>query len=258
MSLQSDHTVPRTDFGRYTSPLLLLTILLACWQAITMITGVPTVILPSPIAVASAAADIGPVLLTATGITALTAGLGLGGGVVIGLGLAFAMTTSRTAAMIIHPYVLALRIAPVIAIAPLLFLWLGHGILPRALLVVTLTIFPVSIASLDGLRSVPQEHLDLARSVDASKARTFLTIRIPSAAPSVFAGVKLAAALSVVGTITAEFLTLSSGLGYRVFYASTRLQTARMFASLFVLASLGIVFYLVPSYVERWVRWGRH
>lgn len=257
MSLGTDRDAFVVGVGRLTPSVILLSILLVGWQAFTVVTGVPSVIVPSPVAVAGATVARGTVLLDAATVTALTASLGLVGGTVVGLSLAFAMTASRDAAAVLHPYVVALRIAPMIAIAPLLFLWLGHGIPARAALVVTLTVFPVAIASLDGLQSVPQEYLDLARSIDASKARTFLTIRVPAAAPSVFAGIKLAAALSVVGAVIAEFLILDSGLGYRVFDASRTLRTARMFAALFVLALLGIGFYLVPALIEKQIRWGR-
>jgi len=236
-------------------PLLLLSGLLVAWQAVVLATDVPPVVLPSPLAVADALVASAPALLSAAAVTAVTAGVGLAGGVLVGLGLAFAMTASRTASAVVHPYVVALRIAPVVAIAPLVFLWFGHGVPARALLVATMTVFPVAIASLDGLRSVPREQLDLARSVAASPLRTFFAVRVPAAAPSVFAGVKLAAALSVVGAVTAEFLTLTSGLGYRVFDASTRLRTAAMFAALLALACLGVGFYLLPTLVERRLDW---
>ncbi|MFC7174717.1 ABC transporter permease [Haloplanus litoreus] len=119
-----------------------------------------------------------------------------------------------------------------------------------------MTVFPVAIASVDGLRSVPREYTDLARSVRAPPVRTFLRVRVPAAAPSVFAGVKLAAALAVVGTVVAEFLTLQSGLGYQLFHTAEFLQTSATFASLGVLTLLGLGFYLVPAAVERRLDWG--
>jgi ABC-type nitrate/sulfonate/bicarbonate transport system permease component len=161
------------------------------------------------------------------------------------------MVSSRAVDAVVHPYVVALRIAPLVAIAPLLFLWFGRGVLTRALLVTTLTVFPVTISALGGLRSVPEEYLDLGRSVAAPGWRLFVSVRLPAAAPSVFAGVKLAAALSVVGAVVAEFVTLSSGLGYRVFVSSTNLQTARAYAALVFLVALGLAFYLVPARLER-------
>lgn len=235
---------------------VVLVAVLGAWQLFVTTTGVPEVILPSPLAVGRALSAELSTLLGDAAVTALTAGLGLLAGVVLGLVLAFAMVSSRGAAATIHPYLVALRIAPVIAIAPLLFLWFGRGIVVRALLVTTLTVFPVAIASLDGLRSVPREYLDAARSVGASSRRVFVFVRMPAAAPSVLAGTKLAAALSVIGTVVAEFVALRAGLGYRVVVTSTNLETAETFAALVVLSLVGLAFYSVPATAER--RWRRH
>lgn len=242
--------------ARVWPPAVVLVAAVACWQWYVTESGVPSVILPSPADVVAAGVANGGVLLSAAATTSLTAGLGLAGGVVVGLGLAFAMVGSRTASAVFHPYLVALRIAPLIAIAPLVFLWIGDGLLSRALLVTTMTVFPVAVASVDGLRAVPREYTDLARSVDAPSIRAFLGIRVPAAAPSVFAGVKLAAALSVVGTVVAEFLTLRAGIGYQLFDSAEYLDTATTFAALATLVAVGLTFYLVPAAVERRLDWG--
>ncbi|MFB6102237.1 MAG: ABC transporter permease [Haloplanus sp.] len=237
-------------------PVAVFVIVVGCWQWFVSTTGVPAVILPSPVDVVTAGVAARGTLLAAAATTALTAAAGLAGGVVVGLILAFAMVGSRAAASILHPYLIALRIAPLIAIAPLVFLWIGDGVFARAALVATMTVFPVAIASVDGLRAVPREYTDLGRSVGASPARIFLRIRVPAAAPSVFAGVKLAAALAVVGTTVAEFLTLQSGLGYQLFHTAEYLRTSTTFAALVALTLLGLGFYLAPAAVERRLNWG--
>lgn len=226
-------------------------LVLVVWHAAVVLWSVPTVILPSPAEVALTLARSSPTLLADAAVTALTAGLGLAAGTAVGLGLSFAMVRSRRVSAAVHPYLIALRIAPLIAIAPLVFLWLGDGPLARAALVTTMTTFPVAIASLDGLRTTPTAYLDLMRTVDAPPGQVFARVRVPAAAPSVFAGLKLAAVLSVVGAVVAEFLTLTAGIGFRVFHTSTTLQTRRTYAALVVLAALGLVFYAVPSALER-------
>jgi ABC-type nitrate/sulfonate/bicarbonate transport system permease component len=231
-----------------------LCVALAGWQAATVVYAIPTVILPSPVDVAAELAASWRVLLGDAAVTAATAALGLLGGCVAGLLVAFGMTASRTVELVARPFVVGLRIAPLVAIAPLLFLWFGRGVPARAVLVATLTQFPVAVASVGGLRAVPTEYLDLARSVDAPAARTFLHVRVPAAAPSVFAGVKLAAALSVIGAVVAEFVTLTAGLGYRVFVTSTSLHTERTYAALVALVALGLAFYLLPAWLERRAR----
>lgn len=244
------------DIRRVIPPVLTLLSIILAWQAFVWWTAVPTIILPSPVEVVTAAVGMSSVLLADAAVTALTAALGLAIGIGVGLLLVFAMTYSTDAARVIHPYLVALRIAPTVAVAPLLFVWFGDGIPARALLTATLTVFPVAIASYDGLRSVPQQYLDLAQSVDSSPLVAFVRVRVPAAAPSVFAGVKLAAVLSVVGAVVAEFVALDAGLGYRVFYTATRLETARTYATLVALALLGLVFYLVPVAIERRIDWG--
>ncbi|WP_425499362.1 ABC transporter permease [Natronosalvus caseinilyticus] len=241
----------RPGLARGGPPLVTFAFVLALWQGVTVVYDVPTVILPSPIDVGAALAEGYPTLLADAAVTAATAALGLGAGAAVGLVFAFAMIHSRSAARTILPYVVALRIAPLIAVAPLLFLWFGRGIPARALLVATLTLFPMTIATLDGLRSTPSAFLDLAASVGASSLETFLRVRVPVAAPSVFAGLKIAATLAVVGAVVAEFVTLRSGIGYRVFYSAARLETATSYAALAVLSLVGVGFYLLPALLER-------
>jgi len=216
--------------------------------------GSPAVVLPSPLEVGVALVDLRWTLAADAGTTALTAWLGLTAGLVVGSILAFVMAVSRPAAAVVLPYVVALRIAPLVAIAPLLFLWFGRGIPGKALLVTTLTVFPITIAALDGLRSTPESYLTLLRSVGASTTTVFFRVRLPAAAPSVFAGVKIAATLAVIGAVVAEFVTLDAGIGYRVFETSTTLRTAESYAALVALCVLGLGFYGVPALLERAVR----
>ncbi len=237
--------------SRALPPVAVLAVVLLAWHAAVVVSDVPTLVLPSPLEVLQALAETYPTLLEDAAVTGLTAGLGLLAGGTVGFVLAFAMTYSRTATRTLLPYVVALRIAPLIAVAPLLFLWFGRGVLARALLVTTLTVFPITIAAVDGLRSTPESYLDLARTVGASRTAVFLRVRVPAAAPSVFAGFKIAATLSVVGTVVAEFVTLEAGLGYRVFDTAAYLRTAETYAALVVLAGLGVGFYLLPVAVER-------
>lgn len=242
---------------RATPPLLVAGLVLAAWWATARLTALPTVVFPSPGDVAGALATHWPTLLDAAGVTAVTVALGVLGGASAGAGLAVAMAASETAATVARPYVVALRIVPAVAIAPLLFRWVGDGIPGRALLAATLAVFPVTIATYQGLGATPEEYVALARSVGASRPRQFLRVRLPAAAPHAFAGLKIATVAGVVGAVVAEFLTLDAGIGYRVFRASTYLQTARMVAALGVLAALGVGFYLAVALVERRFDWGQ-
>lgn len=237
-----DHVLP---------PLFVFVGLLLAWYSLILVYEIPTLILPSPADVASALSEIYPTLLADAAVTAFTAGIGLLFGTVVGLLLAFVMVSSKPLTRTILPYVVALRIAPLIAIAPLLFLWFGRGIPARALLVTSLTMFPMTIATLDGLRNTPESYLALMESVGASRWDVFVRVRIPAALPSVLAGAKIAATLSIIGAVVAEFVALNAGIGYRVFISATYLRTAETFAALVVLSFLGIAFYLLPVAIER-------
>lgn len=237
-------------------PLAVAALAVAGWWAAVRAAEVPPVVFPGPSGVATAFVAEWPTLVAAAGITAATAGLGLVAGTCVGIALALGMVASETVAAVARPYVVALRIVPLVAVAPMVFLWFGDGLPSRALLAATIAVFPVTVAAYDGLRTTPREYLDLARSVGAPARDRLLRVRFPAAAPETFAGVKVAAATSVVGAVVAEFLTLEAGLGYRVFHASTRLETAEMLAALGALAVLGVAFYLVPALAEQRVRRG--
>lgn len=241
--------------AKISPPLVILSSLLVAWQGFVVLMDVPSLILPSPIKVTITTLRLLPMLFVDATVTAATALLGLIVGGIVGLALAFAMVNSRFAKAIIYPYIIGLRISPLVAIAPLLFLWFGDSVGSRSLLVATMTLFPIAIASYDGLNSTPEQYLDLMHSVDAPTECIFFRVRVPAAAPSVFAGIKLSATLSVIGAVVAEFLTLQSGIGYRLFITSKALETEATFAALFVLSLLGLLFYLAPAVVENRL-WG--
>lgn len=236
---------------RVAPPVAVLLSLLVLWQGAVVAFDPPPIVLPSPVAVADALVTMRTTLLADAAVTGLTALVGVTAGCLVGVTLAFVMTYSRAASRVVLPYVIALRIAPLVAIAPLVFLWFGRGVPARALLVATLAVFPMTVATLDGLRSTPEPYLALMRSIAVSPLRIFVHVRVPAAAPSVFAGLKLAATLGVIGAVVAEFVTLNAGLGYRVFVTAQRLRTAESFAALVALSALGLAFYLVPVGLER-------
>lgn len=231
-------------------PLLLFVALIVAWEIGVDVTNTPSIVLPAPTEIWAAFLEGWPGLLESMGVTAVTALGGLSIGVMIGFPLAYGLVRSRVLGSVLLPYIVGLRIAPLVAIAPLFVVWLGNGIWVRVLLVSTMTVFPVTIASYDGLRSVPRPYLDLAASVQAPQWVVFARIRVRAALPSVFAGLKLAGALSVIGAVVAEFITLESGIGYRVFAASDAIRTPEMFAALGCLSVLGMVFFAVPAVLE--------
>lgn len=241
---------------RLTPPLAVFVVGFSAWTVAAW--NAPSILLPSPVATLDAFLAEPGAFAAATLVSAVTAAGGLAIGGAVGLTLAFVSVNSAPGRAVVEPGVVGFRIAPLTAIAPLVFLWFGTGIPVRMLLVAVMTTFPVTVASIDGLRSTPRPYLDLLHSVGASEWETFRAVRLPAALPSVFAGVKLGAALSVTGTVVAELLTLQGGLGTGVWDAGTYARTAELFAYLFVIAVFGVLFYAGAGLAERYVtrRWG--
>jgi len=225
------------------------------WQVTTVVTDVPTILLPAPVEVAAALrvhrAEIARHLV----YTGYEIGLGWLTGVSAGIGFAGLMATSRRLRLAIYPLLVSIRIVPLVAIAPLLIVAFGATLRTRILMAAILTFFPVTVATLDGLLSVPSSHLDLMRSVDASTWKHLRYVRLPNALPSVFAGVKIATPLAVEGALLAEFLASSRGLGHAVLQAAADLDTPLLFAEVAVIVALGLALFGLVAGYERRIGW---
>jgi NitT/TauT family transport system permease protein len=171
--------------------------------------------------------------------------------VAVGLPLATLIVYSPVFERSVYPLLVASQSVPKIAIAPLLIFWAGLGILPKVLVAFAISFFPVVIDTVVGLRSVEPEMLHLARSMGAGERKIFLKIRFPSALPSIFAGLKVAVTLAVVGAIVGEFIQADRGLGYALQQATAVLDTRLGFAAIFLLAAVGILLFMAVEAVER-------
>lgn len=228
---------------------------LAMWELAVRAFGVPVYVLPGPMAIAAALlADpdgLGLSLLMTLGVT-LTA---LVAAVVLGVAMALAMALSPLARAAILPWAVVLQVTPIVAIAPLIIIWVGD---PFASLVVCATIvafFPVFANTAAGLASAAPELDDLFRLYGASRGNTLLWLRVPLALPYFLAGLRISGGLALVGAVVAEFVVgaggPTSGLAARILESGFRLQIARMFAALVLLAVAGIAINAVLGAVTR-------
>jgi NitT/TauT family transport system permease protein len=140
---------------------------------------------------------------------------------------------------------------PKVALAPIFILWFGYGLMPKIGLILVIAFFPVTLSMLAGMQSVDNSLLALMNSVGAGPTEILLRIRVPHSLPSLMAGTKIAATLSVIGAIVGEFAGASDGLGYTIQFASTQLDTAQVFAALLLVSVLGIAFYYAAEVLER-------
>jgi len=224
---------------------------LLVWQVVDFFGDIPRWQLPSPWEVLQALGDHPGVIARHAGVTAQEALLGFAIAVAFGFALAVAIAHSRLLERALYPYVIASQAVPIIAIAPVLVIWFGFGLLPKIVVIVLITFFPIAINTVDGLRNVDPDLLRLMRTMGATRWQVFRMVRLPSALPLFFSGAKVAAAVSVIGAILGEWVGASEGLGYLIKLDSAQFLTARVFASIFVLAAMGIALFALVSAIER-------
>lgn len=221
---------------------------LAAWELAVRLAGVPVYVLPGPLAIIGAffADPVG--LLTSLASTLVVTVVALAAAALLGVALALAMSASRLARAAILPWAVVLQVTPIVAIAPLVIIWVGD---PFTSLVVCATIvafFPVFANTAAGLASAPAELDDLFRLYGASRRDTLFLLRLPAALPFFLAGLRISGGLALVGAVVAEFVAgsggFASGLAYRILESGYRLEVPRMFAALVLLSLTGIAINL--------------
>lgn len=210
-------------------------IIIIIWQLVIWLTNVPKFILPSPQLVFSALIDNAALIWAHTVITAIEVMIGLLLGTGLGVATALFLMTSKLARRFLMPMLVLSQTVPVFALAPLLTLWFGYGLLSKILMTILIIYFPVTSTFFDGLRGTPKGYIDLAHTMRASPMRTLMQVRVPAALPSLTSGLRLAAVYAPIGAVIGEWLGSSQGLGYLMLLANGRVKTALMFAALIVL-----------------------
>jgi NitT/TauT family transport system permease protein len=149
------------------------------------------------------------------------------------------------------PFMVSLQTIPKVALAPILVMWLGYGILPKVMVAFLISFFPIVINSVIGMRSAEREMIYLVQSMGAGEFTTFLKVRLPKALPSIFGGLKVGMGQAVVGATVGEFIAAESGLGYLQLVSQVRLDTPLLFAAVVVLSLLGVLLFNIVGWVER-------
>lgn len=238
------------------APLAFGALVLLAWEAAVRLAGVPPYVLPGPAAILRAfLADPG-LLLGALGATLAVTAAALLASCALGAGLALLMAASPLLRAAVLPWAVVLQVTPIVAIAPLIIVWVGD---PFASLVVCATVvafFPVFSNTAAGLASAPAELVDLFRLNGAGRWQTLWLLRLPAALPGFLAGAQVSGGLALVGAVVAEFVAgsggFASGLAYRILEAGYRLQIPRMFAALALLAAAGVAVNAALGALGRW------
>lgn len=235
---------------RFLPAIVFIVLVVGVWETVVRAFGIPEYLLPAPSAIGQRLASSDMSLLTHTGYTALEAALGFLLGTAFGIALAILFVHSRTLELGIYPYAIALKSVPVVAIAPLLIVWFGNGILPKVIVAAIISFFPVVVNTTKGLRDIDAEAFDLFDSMSASKAQVFFKLRVPSALPYLFASLRISSTLAVIGAIVGEFSGADRGLGFYIVVSSHRLETVDMFVGILLSSLLGILFFYGIALIE--------
>ncbi|MEE9277882.1 MAG: ABC transporter permease [Dehalococcoidia bacterium] len=244
-------------WGRLALPYIIPPIVAAAlagvaWELYIEVSNESKFVLPRPTAVADALfSDIGFFAEQGLRTFWVSAG-GLALGTAAALALATVMAHSRVLERALLPIAIMVKVTPIVALAPLFIIWFGFGWQPKVAIAALITYFPVLINGIVGFRDVDPRALDFLRSVHASPVEVYVRLRVPSALPYLFAALKIAATLSLIGAVVAEFFAAGQGgLGSVIAIENVNLRLDRLFAAVLVLAAIGVLMNTTISIIER-------
>lgn len=229
------------------------TLFVLAWKVVVVVGGYPPFILPAPEVVGArfieAWAD--GIIAPHTVTTLTEIGLGFTGGATAGVLVGYVLARSRLAERLLSPYLVAAQATPILALAPLIFLWLGSGLTGKVLICSLIVFFPVAVSTMVGVRSVDRGLLELAHSLQATRRQVVSKLEVPAALPQILGGMRVGATLAVVGAIVGEWAGGNSGLGFLILLARGSLfDIPLMFATLLTIALIGVALYLLVVLIE--------
>jgi len=237
---------------RVGAPLAFAVIVVGAWQLYVALSAISESVLPSPLEVARALVRDRGVLAPSAWTTLSEVLLGYGVAIVVGVVLAVAVISSRLVEHALYPWLVISQLVPVPAIAALVVVWSGFGLGSKVLVVALVSFFPIAVNTIDGLRSSDRELIDLLRTLGANRRQQLRLARAPAALPYLFSGLRVAAVLSVIGAVFAEWVaSYQTGLGYLILELGNETATAEEFAAVVLLAVIGIALFALVSLIER-------
>ena len=237
-------------------PTFIILIILTTWQFLVTITSIPAYILPTPTSVIGATISNVDTIWAHAIITFIEMISGLIIGTILGSFSALILCYYRPMRQWLMPILVISQAIPVFALAPILVLWLGYGMISKVAMAVLIIYFPVTAAFFDGLKNTNHGYVDLSHTMGASKRSTLIHIKVPAALPAFASGLRVATAMAPIGAIVGEWVGSSEGLGYLMLHANGRMQIDVMFAALLVLAVMSItLYYTVDASLKRILFW---
>lgn len=234
-------------------PLGVFLLILLIWESSVVAFKIPVYLLPKPSLIISTLISDFDRLIPHIRITFFEAFVGFLVGSFFGWLLAVLFSFSQTLEKALYPYAIALKSIPIVALAPLLVVWFGNGLLPKVLISAIISFFPVVVNVVKGLKTVDSEAMDLFKSLSATKKQIFTKLQFYNSMPYLFSALRISATLSVIGAIVGEFSGADKGLGFFILISSHRLETVDMFIGILLSSIMGVLFFYLVNIFENWV-----
>ena len=238
----------RRDF---VPPMVLILTLILGWFFVASVSGLSSFILPTPLDVLRAGWETKNILLSAIGTTLLATGIGLLLALLFGIGIAALVDFWPLAHRTLYPIMVVSQTIQILAIAPILVIWFGFGLTPTVLIVVLFCFFPLAISTADGLASSDPELIALLQAMGANRRQIWRMVRLPSALPSFFTGLRMAVTYSIVAATIGEWVGGSPGLGLYMLRSKNALATDQVFAAMFITSLLSIALFMLVYGIEQ-------
>jgi len=242
---------------RWLYPLALLAALIGLWQIAASsgfmadVLGLEEFLVPSPAEIAAELWERRSLLAENGWVTLVEIVLGFAISVALGVAFATAMHLWTTIRLAANPLVIVSQSIPIIVIAPIFVIWFGFGIMPKLIIIALICFFPVTVATLDGLRSADPAAIKLMRTLYASRTQILRRVEAPGALPSFFSGARIAAAVAPIGAVFAEWAGANEGLGRLILDSNANFQVPLTFAAVVVLSAIAIALYVLVAVAER-------
>lgn len=231
--------------------MLAICVLLGIWQFVSGTGIVEKYLLPSPLDVVKAFISEFPMLMENAKVTMIEALLGLGAGILVGFLFAVVMDRFEKLYQAFYPIIVLTQTIPTVAIAPLLVLWFGYEMLPKVILVIVATFFPITVSLLNGFRAADKDTINLMRSMGASNMQIFLYVKFPESLEQFFASLRISVSYAVVGAVISEWLGGFSGLGVYMTRVKKSFSFDKMFAVIFLISAISLLLMWIVDVLQR-------
>jgi NitT/TauT family transport system permease protein len=243
-------------------PLLVALVLVGGWQGLVVGLDLPHYLVPSPLLMVQTLADNFAQLMLALWVTIKVTVLAFALATVVGVAISFLFVQSRTIETAFFPYAILLQVTPIVAVAPLIIIWVRNPTGAMVVCAALVALFPIISNTTLGLRSVDPDLQSYFRMNRANRLQTLWRLRIPSALPYFFGGLRISSGLSLIGAVVAEFVAgtggTGSGLAYQILQAGFQLDIPRMFAALFLISLTGVVLFVLMAWLSKRALGGWH